>query len=852
MLRVDVALREERLRAAGAIGAAGANAGAAGRPPSWYLGQGGTALPAGRFRRTFGEEGEEQHAFAGSSSLPSSRPFGAAALQRPLLRQRPFSSGALGLGGRARASGLAASAPPSPSFGSTWPHAGRQEAATPCWTSDLTCRENDVLDWAATELVRADVAVASAAEVARRAAAGNGQGGFPAGGSPDDLSSVKPNNERWADTVREVDGLLEASLSNFAAKQGGKSEAEAAEEEKRQHVREMRRALRRQQQARDPHRKVELKLANRRRYGQQPGSGPAPQVPMQKVKFMGGHRGSVHIVDVNKIQSRCKELSFGNVSSMMAQLAKNELWPASATRVDTPGGARGPGLGVSCSEPVLLRAQRVPGTAQRQRKVQCQRRATEAADALRRLGQMRGGAPCGFRERLQAKLDVSRVELMENATEAAQPPAALSPPAAKGLFFAQPRREEGTRDLWCSSRSCATAKAPRGFDQCLASSGDVDGFEAQPAQALRLGAHRRWAKLRGVTFVLILLHGCRRQHRAMEIVKKHIASMRAWAGIRLAAARFRRTLRNLMDVVVRYVNSKRRGVDRMQRQWATIEDRHLGPFFARVQSQNAAASTRGSIGDGHRNGRGRRQSIEVVSSNILKEEDALSAIDMQPDWAKFRIPPTQRRQMLSRFYTTKLRKYVRDRQMVFSVARSAFFAQQDAVSFIRGLGKLETLSKPGSTASSRIPSRAPSEESLTHTEVPHVATTYKCFQWDLTEDVVLDLIALSAEDLCRGQDKAVALRFRDHPSMRPGHGQPFHRGQADALKRLRTQHYSHKMSDRAASLEAIVRTSSADRLLEHDGHTNAAPGRPGPEGGRDVGQLLDDFWPRSLAWTKAA
>mmetsp|Transcript_97619 Transcript_97619/g.209464 ORF Transcript_97619/g.209464 Transcript_97619/m.209464 type:complete len:338 (-) Transcript_97619:105-1118(-) len=102
------------------------------------------------------------------------------------------------------------------------------------------------------------------------------------------------------------------------------------EEERKRHDQEERRARNRERLTRDPHRKVALKLENRRRFGGSSGGGEGvgewEGVPMRKVDFAGsGGSERVALVDVGMLRSRCRQLEKGvSVRSLLEEQRRKE------------------------------------------------------------------------------------------------------------------------------------------------------------------------------------------------------------------------------------------------------------------------------------------------------------------------------------------------------------------------------------------------------------------------------------------------------------------------------------------------------------------------------------------------
>lgn len=121
------------------------------------------------------------------------------------------------------------------------------------------------------------------------------------------------------------------------------------EEERRHQEKEERRARQRERLTRDPHRKVALKLENRRRFGRsRTCPSGRPEVPMMTVDIVGS-RGleKVELVDLRTLRSRCHPLGSGTtVRSLLEHQRNQERWVRSRTSVRS-------GIQASSSTPSL-------------------------------------------------------------------------------------------------------------------------------------------------------------------------------------------------------------------------------------------------------------------------------------------------------------------------------------------------------------------------------------------------------------------------------------------------------------------------------------------------------------------
>lgn len=211
--------------------------------------------------------------------------------------------------------------------------------------------QNSKAQWCFTQIERCNSApsllaprLLSTAEFAPRAlcpssgGAGDSGGGEQSGGC---CGSSEGDTEARArlfeDGLNAVDQLLAAGKTKRGETTLRSREEEQRlleqEEERRQHELDLRRARRRERDARDPHRKVALKLERHRRFAQdastevKPASGllagrlsqprrrgvDADRIPMQFVDIANSSGGmeQVKLVDVASLRARCIKLPDG-------------------------------------------------------------------------------------------------------------------------------------------------------------------------------------------------------------------------------------------------------------------------------------------------------------------------------------------------------------------------------------------------------------------------------------------------------------------------------------------------------------------------------------------------------------
>eukprot|EP00927_Polykrikos_kofoidii_P076614 TRINITY_DN73680_c0_g1_i1.p1 TRINITY_DN73680_c0_g1~~TRINITY_DN73680_c0_g1_i1.p1 ORF type:complete len:318 (-),score=54.83 TRINITY_DN73680_c0_g1_i1:347-1300(-) len=204
--------------------------------------------------------------------------------------------------------------------------------------SQAVRRENSKTQWCTSQMERSEQGGSNSSG---SGAAGTGAQDDTKCSSPTACDDVDAQARAFQEGARAVDDLLQGIARSSRLDHIGSREEERRqleqEEARRQAEADMRRARRREREARDPHRKVALKLENRRRFDAAERASTADHVPLCKVDFVGP-RGpeTVDLVDVGQLRSRCQQLNEGaSVRSLMElsrrrdRLAKASPPPAS-------------------------------------------------------------------------------------------------------------------------------------------------------------------------------------------------------------------------------------------------------------------------------------------------------------------------------------------------------------------------------------------------------------------------------------------------------------------------------------------------------------------------------------------
>merc|ERR1712039_1000815 len=198
------------------------------------------------------------------------------------------------------------------------------------------------------------------------------------------------------------------------------------------------------------------------------------------------------------------------------------------------------------------------------------------------------------------------------------------------------------------------------------------------------------------------------------------------------------------------------------------------------------------------------------------------------DWVEeHRIPPKERQLICNRYYMLQLRRRVRSQASIVTVAKRMLESQRELDGFLKEFGATTT------EAAYWLDS-----EVLQNEVAPPPF-------WQVTEEMVLSLIALAA------QAKGPTPPFRDHPANRelsdnPMYRKPYHDAQTIVL--IGVQQETERLDDLLCQVNRVVmRPSELERPVAHVVKQQPLAARQQAskqEGMRDLEDIFDCFTPR--------
>jgi len=247
---------------------------------------------------------------------------------------------------------------------------------------------------------------------------------------------------------------------------------------------------------------------------------------------------------------------------------------------------------------------------------------------------------------------------------------------------------------------------------------------------------RAWAIVRALVWWLALMQRVKRRNRAMQVVKLTLSQCGEWARLRFAMHWLVRAVRSLQHRARAFLRLKHQRMEIMQAQWQRFEDVNLESYcinFANdVLRDKYEDSSRRYLVSGAQDARSKNKAMHQK----LKEGI------VQLDWKKFRIPVSKRRAILSRYYMVTLKKHLRIQTSIVTMMRRVVQSQREMVGYLQQFGA-ELKSGLSLTSDDKA--------------VQDVAPPP---WWHLSEEVIVQFIALCAKDLKDGGVEP----FQDHPA----------------------------------------------------------------------------------------
>lgn len=593
------------------------------------------------------------------------------------------------------------------------------------------------------------------------------------------VTSSKEREQAFKESAAEVDGLilgLTSSLRLDGASSKSREEqrlAKEREEARRRQAAEERAAREKEAEARDPHKKVNLRLENTRKYNMD--SIEELGVPMQQVDFVG-HAGvdSINMVDVLSMRRKCKQLSGGctpsvrdliddqtrhdrlhgfdpktgkpksaSTSNLPEAVATLKL-PAEQATLKLPAEPDKENLPITPSKLVSTGKQAVAPpregplvlglTEEKRLQVESQKSQIFIATMLKKMNSMRSEPSentLANLEQIAERGQYHRQRAMKHAGGDT-----LGSPTGDGELGGS--RELTPRALLKNTRKKLEG-APAVKDKPKAKRAPKPQVAMDPKAHKR--AVRRWNIARLAVYAHYLYSTIKKKRDAIGKVKSFVAFFGEWARVRLSMQRLSTNIRILQSSCRHFLSSKKKRCELMAKEWQRVEDKHLAPFFKALAQQALMEQTlkeaRAKEGTVKAELALKKQKNNVVR-NMMKESI---------DWKQFRIPKEERKAVLGRFYIVNLKKKIRNQQHLYRVVQEVVRKHNETVGFLRKFGADAAHARDLRNMALGASALENGAEAQTKAEF-----------WHLTEERALDLIAFAAHQ------KRSTDPWHNHPS----------------------------------------------------------------------------------------
>jgi len=578
------------------------------------------------------------------------------------------------------------------------------------------------------------------------------------------------NREGFIEDVLALNTQIEdlsksLSFSHLSANGADARKNAAKEEERRRKEAELRRARKKEQMARDPKRKVALRLENKRRFNDlEEEKGNEKQIPMQKIGVQGAKGPErVEIVDILKIKNQCEFLDQGaSVKHMLeTRYQKERIARAISSHghqnsavLSSPMGSLG-SLG-STAKSLQERLDRAATMAEEQ----------YVGTILSKMSTMRMEWSTKLPFNLESKMQAGQRRILIGSpyhsslqgTDLAQQ---LSR-RLKGQGF-----HPGKGCAVSSLKSLSSIAGPECEElpsleevaalkkQEAARERQRDQAQMQISEASRARVRKHWAAARAFVKWTMILFRQRKVEKATRVVQAVLIQLGEWARMKKAVKQMARSVQMLQKASRSFLVLKRKRCNQMEKDWNKIEDQHLSDYFrmcAKKLIQEHKELTEGiSMTKEIKRSKAKSEAYklkqEMKQEMISMMEASLAGGDIEIDWRSYRLPPTLKQAIIKRYYMVQLAKHVRCRSDFIDVVKSSILAEKEIIQFLKSLGA-ETLD-----------SKDFYKNALQNLEDAALKVEKPSFKI-ISEDTVMMLLALAVQTLADARIEP----FQDHPA----------------------------------------------------------------------------------------
>ena len=585
-------------------------------------------------------------------------------------------------------------------------------------------------------------------------------------GSGPEAETEEPvlNEDLFADDVAHLTHTIEdlSKLIRFDHLQKSDSKAAKLEAARREKEAEIRRVRKKEQMAKDPSRKVALKIERGRREKQEmletlakvPNaeishrrmSKDIPLVPFHAPGCGSGNKDPVPVVDVKKIQRSCEGLGHHqNATEMLILRRRREVGMQEASKTSSCH------VSLNESYKYLSLSSLFDGCTLEDRlakvKAQCDNLA--AQKMRRRLRNMRSDCPAylvrawGVASAKGSPHGGSML-LLESDSDSDWNGSEVA--SRRGSFNSSRRSSEerstGPQKKFFGSRRTVNSLSPAMFAKARPSAARPSAQhmdtkqDLQKQRAVSKRVRRRKLQLRACVQWLKILFRKRRLDRSVDACLVLLRQLGEWVRIRGAVKEFVNHVKSIQRVVREYFTMKRRRCHVIEKEWCRLEDMHLATH-AKYLAQKAMQEDKTSKVKAKR--RILQAALEASVSNKWK---------LVVDFSSQRIPLAERRALIAAYHKRAIKHHLCIGKTFLQLVSDAMLARRELDNF------LNHFHYGGGTKSVVESMEIRKEDLVTSYEKESSELSY----WQMPEAVILKLVA------CCAQTLGHVSSFKEHPA----------------------------------------------------------------------------------------
>lgn len=589
---------------------------------------------------------------------------------------------------------------------------------------------------------------ASAEAIAAAAAEAEVLGMIDKEGFVQDVSQINHSIEDLSRSIR---------FEHLEKNSAEEKQSAAREEARKRKEAELRRARKKEQMARDPKRKVALRIENRRREEElgarkaqdstKGGSAKKNQdVPLAKYEAHGPTGFSkVTIVDVQKIQNQCEFLeSPASVAEMLQNREQEERRNRLMNSTMSTNVSSSLFQSVQCSLTTPFQSTLELSVDERLDRASTLRAEAYAQTMLHKVSSMRSQ----WAYTVPYDIDVAERNtprgsktLVVKKTHT-QNKRSASKLAAELEIAVESEEGRKVRRATMSSLAVLTQLAvPESFTKSKRASikamvrkkSQMEAEELAAYEVLKRRARRNWNVVRALVKWSMLLFTTQKKNESAEMMKMILKNCGEFLRFSRAVRMFIDAVKVLQRRMKKFLAVKRKRCLQIEKDWMRIEEYHLNVWFryhaqAVVREQKAQAHAAEAVGAANaRKARSKKAMLQLVEAGVQGGDDLVTVIGCM-------IPAKERRAVIQRLHRVKLWKHLRESALCDVSVKETMQSQRDLCAFLKTMG---------SDARPEVPEHLPQIDS----------------EWYLlTEDEGIGIIARCAQAL------AHVSGFQEHPA----------------------------------------------------------------------------------------